>query len=78
MTLSEPPDETGREVLEREGLKVTRETVTWSGPLAGGLDHLSELGARLGTAGLRVDEFRLREPGLRGVFLRLAGRELTP
>ena len=78
VTLAEPPDESARVVLERERLQVTRESATWSGPLAGGLDELSGLGARLAAAGLRVDEFRLREPGLRGVFLRLAGRELAP
>jgi hypothetical protein len=48
----------------------------WTGPLAGGLEMLSEVGRRLEGSALDVDEVRLREPGLRGVFFRLTGREL--
>lgn len=78
VALSEAPGEAGREALENEGLQATREVATWSGPLLGGLEGLAEIGKRLSAAGLTVDEFRVREPGLRGVFLQLTGRELTP
>ena len=76
--MSRPPEENGRQVLERERLQATRESETWSGPLVGGLDDLGGLGARLAAADLRVEEFRVREPGLRGVFLHLTGREMAP
>ena len=65
-------------LLEREGLTAATDVRSFSGPLAGGLEALSALGRRLAEAGLPVAEMRIREPGLRGVFFRVAGRELEP
>jgi hypothetical protein len=37
---------------------------------------LSALSAKLEGEGLEIEEVRVREPSLRGVFFRLAGREI--
>jgi ABC-2 type transport system ATP-binding protein len=76
LTLASEPRREQREHLEREGFRRASDAAVWSGSLEGGLDTLSSLGARLAESGLAVTELRVREPGLRGVFLRLAGREL--
>jgi ABC-2 type transport system ATP-binding protein len=62
--------------LAAEGLHAGREAREWSGSVDGDLDALPELGRRLAAAGVPVAEVRLREPGLRGVFFHVAGREL--
>ena len=58
-----------------EGLGPAEDGVTWSGRMRGGLDALSSLGNRMTRAGIAVAEVRVREPGLRGVFFRVTGRE---
>jgi ABC-2 type transport system ATP-binding protein len=63
-------------VLAGEGLHPGRDAREWSGPVEGGLAALPEVGRRLAAGGVRVAELRLREPGLRGVFFHVAGREL--
>ncbi len=77
LTLTNPPTASGRELLTGAGLTAASdEPLSWSGPLAGGLESLAELGSRLAAAGLPVAELRVREPGLRGVFFHFTGREL--
>lgn len=76
VSLSRDPDDHGRAALHAEGLASVREDRTWTGSLDGGYESLSGLGDRMSAAGLEVAEVRVREPGLRGVFFRLAGREL--
>jgi ABC-2 type transport system ATP-binding protein len=77
VTLADDPGAEQRARLESEGLRCGSETAVWSGPLEGGLEALSALGERLAAAGLSVLELRVRDPGLRGVFFRVTGRELS-
>jgi ABC-2 type transport system ATP-binding protein len=63
-------------VLAGEKLRPGRDAREWSGPVAGGLAALPEVERRLAAGGVRVAELRLREPGLRGVFFHVAGREM--
>jgi len=75
VTLARSPEPRHELALGGEGLAPDDARRTWSGPLPGGLDALAGLGARLGQQGVPVAELRLREPGLRGVFMRLAGSD---
>jgi ABC-2 type transport system ATP-binding protein len=76
VSLASEPGGQGRSRLEGQGLRSSRDGRVWTGRLAGGLDDLSGLGARLEQEGLAVAELRVREPGLRGVFFHHAGREI--
>jgi len=76
VVLGAAPDRPGRARLLEAGLQPSRNDEVWTGRLRGGLDELSVLAAGFEAAGLRVDEVRVREPGLRGVFFQLAGREI--
>jgi ABC-2 type transport system ATP-binding protein len=74
--LEQLPGPEGRAALGDAGLSAADdEARLWSGPLQEGLDSLATFGARLAESGLRVEELRVREPGLRGVFFKLTGRE---
>ena len=42
-------------------------------PVSGELSALSRVAARLAAAKVPVDELRIREPGLRGVYFQLTG-----
>jgi ABC-2 type transport system ATP-binding protein len=75
VTLRSEPTPDGRRHLEERGLEAARDRRIWTGRLDRGFEDLSTLAAGLEGAGLAVDEVRVREPGLRGVFFRLAGRE---
>jgi ABC-2 type transport system ATP-binding protein len=75
LTCSATPGGDARSLLESQGLTPLSDDVTWSGRLTGGLESLSRLGHRLTEAGVLVSELRVREPGLRGVFFRVTGRE---
>ncbi len=70
------PDETAMRLLQAEGLSSGSDPRIWTGPLAGGFSSVSALGQRLAEARVPLTELRLREPGLRGVFFRVAGREI--
>jgi ABC-2 type transport system ATP-binding protein len=76
VTLKREPSSGGRQHLDDRGLTPSRDERVWTGRLKRGLEDLSALAAGLERAGLEVDEVRIREPGLRGVFFRLAGREI--
>jgi hypothetical protein len=77
LELAEAPGEGGTAVLSAAGLAASDERRRhWSGPLVEGFDSLSSLSSRLAEAGLHIEELRVREPGLRGVFFKLTGREL--
>jgi ABC-2 type transport system ATP-binding protein len=78
LTLAEEAGEPGRAVLEGAGLAANADPVRWSGTWTGGLEALSGLDARMRSAGLSTTELRVRDPGLRGVFRKLIGRELEP
>jgi ABC-2 type transport system ATP-binding protein len=72
------PGHEATSLLESLGLKPVSDATSWTGRLSGGLDTLSSLGERLSAAGVAVTELRVREPGLRGVFFRVTGREFEP
>ena len=74
--LATPPDENATRLLRTEGLAPASDPRVWAGPLAGGFASVSALGQRLAEARVPLAELRLREPGLRGVFFRVAGREI--
>jgi len=76
VTLAAPPPEAGRAHLEGIGLAPSSDRRLWTCRLRGGLDDLSAFTADLERAGLDLEEVRVREPSLRGVFFRLAGREI--
>jgi ABC-2 type transport system ATP-binding protein len=75
ITAASPPGGEARALLESLGLRPFSDGESWSGSLDGGMEALSGLGQRLAAGGLEVDEIRVREPGLRGVFFRVTGRE---
>jgi ABC-2 type transport system ATP-binding protein len=64
-----------RAQLSAEGLQPAADGRTWTGPLAGGIEAMTAAGRRLAEGGAVLSEIRLREPGLRAVFFRVAGRE---
>jgi ABC-2 type transport system ATP-binding protein len=76
VTLTVAPEQAGRAHLEDAGLEPSRDRRLWTGLLLHGLNDLSAFTAGLKGAGLEVEEVRVREPSLRGVFFRLAGREI--
>jgi ABC-2 type transport system ATP-binding protein len=76
VSLASPPGDDARRALAADGLAAGADERTWSGPLAVGLDALPAIARRLTAAGVPFLELRLREPGLRGAFFRLTGREL--
>lgn len=76
VVLGAVPDEAGRVRLLAERLEPSHNDQIWTGCLSGGLDDLSVLAVGFEAAGLIVEEVRVREPGLRGVFFRLAGQEI--
>ncbi|MGD8440412.1 MAG: ABC transporter ATP-binding protein, partial [Holophagae bacterium] len=76
VALREPAPEASTSTLEAAGLRPSRDRRIWTGRVDRGREDLSSLAADLESTGLRVDEVRVREPGLRGVFFRLAGRDI--
>ncbi len=77
LTLGGAPSPAAAGVLAAAGLTPDSARVLWSGPLLGGVDRLPALLAALATAETPVADARIREPGLRGVFFRVAGEELS-
>jgi ABC-2 type transport system ATP-binding protein len=76
VALADAPQGAGLAELETAGLEPSRDQRLWTGLLERGLDDLSAFAAELERAGLEVEEVRVREPSLRGVFFQLAGREI--
>jgi ABC-2 type transport system ATP-binding protein len=76
LTFGQPPPTASLDRLTERGLEPARDLRVWTGRLPRGSEDLADLTADLEHAGLEVDEVRVREPGLRGVFFRLAGREI--
>ncbi len=68
-----PPADRARAALATMGLLPTSQPRLWVGQLADDLESLQRLRAELDVHGLAVDEMRVREPSLHGVFLRLTG-----
>ncbi|UCD25297.1 MAG: ABC transporter ATP-binding protein [Gemmatimonadota bacterium] len=78
MTFAREPDTRGLQFLTEQGLQKVEGGTAWTGRLSGGFHEVSRLGSSAAEAGLAVDEVRVREPGLRGVFFHLTGRDLEP
>jgi ABC-2 type transport system ATP-binding protein len=78
VTLGSAPDPSARRLLESQGLAPAANDATWTGRIDDGFEMLSAFGERLKAAGITVAEVRVREPGLRGVFFRVTGKELEP
>ena len=76
LTLTREADDRMAAVLGSEGLRPLDDAHTWVGSLGREFADLSHIAMRLGTAELPVDELRIREPGLRGIYFRLTGTDL--
>ncbi len=77
LTFVREPASRGVAFLTEHGLTRVEGGAAWTGRLGGGFAAVSELGNKAAEAGLTVDEVRVREPGLRGVFFNLTGRDLN-
>jgi len=78
LTLVDDPDPSGVDFLESHNLSRVEGGMTWTGRVTGGFEQVSALSSGAASAGVIVDEIRVREPGLRGVFFHLTGSDLTP
>ncbi|HSN55879.1 MAG TPA: ABC transporter ATP-binding protein [Candidatus Sulfomarinibacteraceae bacterium] len=76
VTLVRPATTDGARRLIERGLTSPGDARVWTGRLERHLDDLSHVTAELEQLGLELAEIRVREPGLRGVFFRYAGREI--
>jgi ABC-2 type transport system ATP-binding protein len=76
VVLAHEPCAEGMSVLGSVGLEASSDRRVWTGALDRSTSELSSVSADLEAAGLAIAEVRVREPGLRGVFFRLAGREI--
>jgi ABC-2 type transport system ATP-binding protein len=76
VVLAKPPAESDRRLLSELGLQPSRDQRVWTRSLDERLEDLAGFTSDLEKRGLEVAEMRLREPGLRSVFFRLAGREI--
>jgi ABC-2 type transport system ATP-binding protein len=76
VALAEPPPPAALTLLAEAGLHADASGRRFAGAFAGALGDTGPLERRLADAGAPVAELRLREPGLRGVFFRIAGREI--
>lgn len=77
LTLGAAPQASASLVLDRVGLTPDPARIFWTGPFHGGVEGLPGLLASLAAAGAPVSDARIREPGLRGVFFRVAGEEIV-
>ena len=73
MLASEPAPDL-RDFLRTTLFSPTNEPRLWVGRLRGGLEQLPGLRTRLVDAGADIDELRVRQPGLHGVFVELTGQ----
>lgn len=72
MLASEPAPDL-RDFLRTTLFSPTNEPRLWVGRLRGGLEQLPALRGQLIGAGADIDELRVRQPGLHGVFVELTG-----
>jgi ABC-2 type transport system ATP-binding protein len=75
LRLASAPGDTLRAHLGGLGLAALGAATDWTGPCRAGLAGLQELSAQVAMLGGHVQELRLREASLRGVFFRVTGRE---
>ncbi|MEZ5566346.1 MAG: ABC transporter ATP-binding protein [Gammaproteobacteria bacterium] len=73
LMLAAPPAPELRDFLRASQFSPTNEDRRWMGRLHGGLEQLPEVRTRLIAAGADVQELRVRQPGLHGVYVELTG-----
>ncbi len=76
LRLRQPPSGDSLTALETRGFSPSEDQRIWSARVDSSMTGLQTVSAGLEAAGLAIEEIRIREPGLRGVFFRLAGREI--
>jgi ABC-2 type transport system ATP-binding protein len=74
LMLAEEPEPSVRDFLRTTLFSPTNEPRLWVGRLRGGLEQLPGLRSELIAAGADIDELRVRQPGLHGVFVELTGQ----
>jgi len=74
LVLASDPAPGVRDFLRTSLFSPTNQERLWVGRLRGGLEQLSGLRAVLVDAGADIDELRVRQPGLHGVFVELTGQ----
>ena len=74
LMLAAEPAPALRDFLRTTLFSPTNEPRLWVGRLRGGLEQLPGLRSQLLTAGADIDELRVRQPGLHGVFVELTGQ----
>ena len=74
LMLSADPAPALRDILRTTLFSPTNEPRLWVGRLRGGLEQLPGLRSQLIAAGADIDELRVRQPGLHGVFVELTGQ----
>ena len=74
LMLAAEPAPALRDFLRTTLFSPTNEDRLWVGRLRGGLEQLPGLRSQLITAGADIDELRVRQPGLHGVFVELTGQ----
>jgi ABC-2 type transport system ATP-binding protein len=78
LMLASEPAPALRDFLRTTLFSPTNEPRLWVGRLRGGLEQLPDLRSRLVDAGADIDELRVRQPGLHGVFVELTGTVPNP
>jgi ABC-2 type transport system ATP-binding protein len=73
LMLASAPEPGLRDSLRAAQFSPTNQPLLWVGRLRGGLEQLPGLRTRLVAAGADIDELRVRQPGLHGVFVELTG-----
>ena len=73
LMLASEPAPALRDYLRTTLFSPTNEPCLWVGRLRGGLEQLPGLRSQLIDAGADIDELRVRQPGLHGVFVELTG-----
>jgi ABC-2 type transport system ATP-binding protein len=74
LVLASEPGPGVRDFLRSSLFSPTNQERLWVGRLRGGLEQLPGLRAILIDAGADIDELRVRQPGLHGVFVELTGQ----
>jgi hypothetical protein len=74
LILAAEPAPALRDYLRTTLFSPTNADRIWVGRLRGGLEQLAGLRSQLIAAGADIDELRVRQPGLHGVFVELTGQ----
>ena len=77
ISLAVAPDAADEQLLRQLKLTPLQDRMAWSGPVEAGVAAMPEIEQSLETAGLRVTQMMLREPGLQSVYMHLTSEEKT-